>query len=346
MHDDVDSLRTTLTSSESEESVAASPVVSTEPVREKNWLAYGDRGEEVRILQENLNKVFAGKSESLVPDGTFGKLTMERLKEFQKIFREPSSVDSAGTEIIGATLVDDGLYGEKTSSSLESIISSPEKIALGFSRYQESQILVDATHQRESLDRSQEFSSQIVEDPVFRPFGRTQEGLNPSLTQEQISQRVELLEKGLGKGIFNLFNVNQLQEAFAGTTMDDRFAMFSSYSAENKGEFLRHAEEIHGAGSARYQMVDKLARTGELSSSDILYLEVSDRNMIGARSIANELSDYQLSHAINQIDREYNVDFVELAVEKAGRQVGQLRNMQTLSFLRRLDDVNRLITGY
>lgn len=73
----------------------------------KNWIEYGDRGENVKTLQTKLNKV----GYKLEVDGICGNATVAAIKDFQKKYN----------------LAVDGQAGKNTVTKLNSVISAKEK---------------------------------------------------------------------------------------------------------------------------------------------------------------------------------------------------------------------------
>lgn len=79
---------------------------STTTTTTKNWIEYGDRGENVKTLQTKLNKV----GYNLEVDGICGNATVAAIKDFQKKYN----------------LAVDGQAGKNTITKLDSIISAKE----------------------------------------------------------------------------------------------------------------------------------------------------------------------------------------------------------------------------
>lgn len=79
---------------------------STTTTTTKNWIEYGDRGENVKTLQTKLNKV----GYNLEVDGICGNATVAAIKDFQKKYN----------------LAVDGQAGKNTITKLDSVISAKE----------------------------------------------------------------------------------------------------------------------------------------------------------------------------------------------------------------------------
>ena len=73
----------------------------------KNWIEYGDKGNDVKILQTKLNKV----GYKLEVDGICGNATVAAIKDFQRKYN----------------LAVDGQAGKNTVTKLDSVISAKEK---------------------------------------------------------------------------------------------------------------------------------------------------------------------------------------------------------------------------
>lgn len=84
--------------------------ISTPTVPTRNYLIKGDKGNEVKALQENLN--YLGYSCGSV-DGDFGSKTDAALRKFQKDYK----------------LVVDGEYGKISKAKLESLVAEKKKAA-------------------------------------------------------------------------------------------------------------------------------------------------------------------------------------------------------------------------
>lgn len=84
--------------------------ISTAPTNPRNYLQYGDTGNDVKILQQKLNKVGMcdANGKKLVEDGEFGSATKYAVQAFQKKYR----------------LEVDGIAGKDTISKLDAVIAS------------------------------------------------------------------------------------------------------------------------------------------------------------------------------------------------------------------------------
>lgn len=84
--------------------------ISTTPTNPRNYLRYGDTGNDVKILQQKLNKVGMtdANERKLVEDGEFGSGTKYAVQAFQKKYR----------------LEVDGIAGKDTISKLDAVIAS------------------------------------------------------------------------------------------------------------------------------------------------------------------------------------------------------------------------------
>lgn len=84
--------------------------ISTAPTNPRNYLQYGDTGNDVKILQQKLNKVSIhdANGKKLVEDGEFGSATKYAVQAFQKKYR----------------LEVDGIAGKDTISKLDAVIAS------------------------------------------------------------------------------------------------------------------------------------------------------------------------------------------------------------------------------
>lgn len=84
--------------------------ISTAPTNPRNYLQYGDTGNDVKILQQKLNKVGMcdANGKKLVEDGEFGSATKYAVQAFQKKYR----------------LEVDGIAGKDTISKLDAVITS------------------------------------------------------------------------------------------------------------------------------------------------------------------------------------------------------------------------------
>ena len=83
---------------------------SNAPTNTKNYLQYGDTGNDVKVLQQKLNKVGMrdANGKKLVEDGEFGSATKYAVKAFQKKYH----------------LEVDGIAGKDTISKLDAVIAS------------------------------------------------------------------------------------------------------------------------------------------------------------------------------------------------------------------------------
>ena len=91
-----------VTSIKSNSSTNTSTIVAT-----KNWIEYGDKGNDVKTLQTKLNKI----GYKLEVDGICGNATVAAIKDFQKKYN----------------LAVDGQAGKNTVTKLNSVISAKEK---------------------------------------------------------------------------------------------------------------------------------------------------------------------------------------------------------------------------
>lgn len=84
--------------------------ISTTPTNPRNYLQYSDTGNDVKILQQKLNKVGMtdANGKKLVEDGEFGSATKYAVRVFQKKYR----------------LEVDGIAGKDTISKLDAVIAS------------------------------------------------------------------------------------------------------------------------------------------------------------------------------------------------------------------------------